>query len=300
MPGSVQKKSSQQGQENTETGGIRQHREEPAGGEGMQAPQKNEQLDTSGMVKISDLTDMNPHENEQCFVARVVRKSGIKHWENQKGSGKLFDVSVRDETGEIRITGFNNEVDAFYNILIYGDVYVFRCICVELVEHREGSEEFSNMYKCVFLEHSSMETFEGDTENIPGIEFSFRSIEEIERAKERDIVDVLGVVESVGEVGRIVIKSTMREMEKKEITIADSSGLSIIVTLWSESMSFVSENDVGCVAAFKGVRVSKYDGIRLGTLFGITVIIVNPDLPGAKELRKWYAGPDGRNGIRMS
>ncbi|OIR57869.1 MAG: DNA replication factor A protein 1 [Amphiamblys sp. WSBS2006] len=318
VPGSVQKKSSQQGQENIENGGVEKCSEEPAAGEGIQAPQKNERFDTSGMVKISDL---NPYtkeqcfvarvvrksgikhwenQKEQCFVARVVRKSGIKHWENQKGSGKLFDVAVRDETGEIRITGFKEDVDTFHGVLVSGNVYVFSNINVKLTEHRGASGEFSNMYSGVFSKNSNIKTFEGDTRNIPGIGFNFQSIKEIEKANERDMVDVLGVVESVGEVGRIVIKSTMREMEKKEIIIADSSGLSIVVTLWSDAMPFVSENDVGCVVAFKGVRVSNYGGVRLGTVFDMTVIIVNPDLPEAKELRTWYAGPEGRSGRRMS
>lgn len=54
--------------------------------------------------------------------ARVTQKSEIKHWSNQRGEGKLFSVTLMDETGEIRATGFNEAVDAFYNVLEEGKV----------------------------------------------------------------------------------------------------------------------------------------------------------------------------------
>jgi len=53
---------------------------------------------------------------------RVTHKSDVKEWHNQRGSGRLFTVHFLDETGEIRATGFNDQVDAFYDILKEGNV----------------------------------------------------------------------------------------------------------------------------------------------------------------------------------
>ena len=53
---------------------------------------------------------------------RVVHKSEIKEWHNQRGQGRLFTVHFLDETGEIRATGFNDQVDAFYELLKEGNV----------------------------------------------------------------------------------------------------------------------------------------------------------------------------------
>jgi len=59
---------------------------------------------------------------------RVTFKSEIKEWHNQRGSGRLFTVHFLDETGEIRATGFNQQVDDFYEKLQEGNVYfVSKC-----------------------------------------------------------------------------------------------------------------------------------------------------------------------------
>jgi hypothetical protein len=53
---------------------------------------------------------------------RVTYKSDIKEWHNQRGQGRLFTVHFLDESGEIRATGFNAQVDAFYDKLQEGKV----------------------------------------------------------------------------------------------------------------------------------------------------------------------------------
>jgi ssDNA-binding replication factor A large subunit len=54
--------------------------------------------------------------------ARVTYKSDVKEWSNARGNGKLFNVHFIDETGEIRATGFNDQVDAHYDKLKEGSV----------------------------------------------------------------------------------------------------------------------------------------------------------------------------------
>jgi ssDNA-binding replication factor A large subunit len=54
---------------------------------------------------------------------RVTYKSEVKEWHNQRGQGRLFTVHFVDETGEIRATGFNDQVDSFYDKLKEGNVY---------------------------------------------------------------------------------------------------------------------------------------------------------------------------------
>lgn len=49
--------------------------------------------------------------------ARVTQKSGIRTWSNSRGEGKLFSVTLTDDSAEIRATGFNDAVDKFYELL---------------------------------------------------------------------------------------------------------------------------------------------------------------------------------------
>ena len=41
----------------------------------------------------------------------------MKEWTNAKGSGKLFSFTVTDDSCDIRITAFNDEVDKFFNLV---------------------------------------------------------------------------------------------------------------------------------------------------------------------------------------
>jgi len=47
----------------------------------------------------------------------VTQKSNIRTWSNSRGEGKLFNIVIVDESGEIRATAFNSEVEKFYNLI---------------------------------------------------------------------------------------------------------------------------------------------------------------------------------------
>lgn len=49
--------------------------------------------------------------------ARVSNKSAIRTWSNSRGEGKLFNMDLIDESGEIRCTGFRDMVDKFYDYI---------------------------------------------------------------------------------------------------------------------------------------------------------------------------------------
>lgn len=72
---------------------------------------------------IYPIEGLSPYQNKWTIKARVTNKSDIRHWSNAKGEGKLFSVTLMDETGEIKATGFNDTVDQFYNLLEEGKVY---------------------------------------------------------------------------------------------------------------------------------------------------------------------------------
>lgn len=46
-----------------------------------------------------------------------MNKSAIRTWSNARGEGKLFSCDLCDESGEIRLTGFNTMVDKYYEYM---------------------------------------------------------------------------------------------------------------------------------------------------------------------------------------
>ena len=72
---------------------------------------------------VYPIEGLSPYQNNWTIKARVTHKSDIKTWSNQRGEGKLFNVTLMDETGEIRATAFNAVVDELYDKLEEGKVY---------------------------------------------------------------------------------------------------------------------------------------------------------------------------------
>jgi len=73
-------------------------------------------------IRISSTLNSIVVDCRWTIRVRVTYKSDIKEWHNQRGQGRLFTVHFLDETGEIRATGFNDQVDAFYDKLKEGNV----------------------------------------------------------------------------------------------------------------------------------------------------------------------------------
>lgn len=89
---------------------------------------------------IYPIEGLSPYQNNWTIKARVTQKSEIKTWSNQRGEGKLFNVTFMDESGEIRGTAFNLVVDELYPKLEEGKVYFISKARVNLAK-----KKFSNL-----------------------------------------------------------------------------------------------------------------------------------------------------------
>lgn len=72
---------------------------------------------------IYPIEGLSPYQNGWTIKARVTQKSEIRTWSNQRGEGKLFNVTLMDDSGEIRATAFNTSVDELYDKLQEGKIY---------------------------------------------------------------------------------------------------------------------------------------------------------------------------------
>lgn len=63
------------------------------------------------------ISGLSPYQNKWVIKARVTAKSPIREWSNAKGEGKLFSMDLMDDSGQIRVTGFRDSVDKFYEMI---------------------------------------------------------------------------------------------------------------------------------------------------------------------------------------
>ncbi|KAJ3720451.1 hypothetical protein C8R42DRAFT_642889 [Lentinula raphanica] len=69
------------------------------------------------------IESLGPYQNNWTIKARIIQKTELKSFSNVRGEGKVFNVTFKDETGEIRATAFNAIADDLYPKLKEGKVY---------------------------------------------------------------------------------------------------------------------------------------------------------------------------------
>ncbi|RKO90850.1 hypothetical protein BDK51DRAFT_15374, partial [Blyttiomyces helicus] len=82
------------------------------------------------------------------FRARVMRKSEMKTWSNQRRSAMHFNCLLRDETGDIRAGGFGAPVAQYYDLLIDNQVYYISNATIK--EAKEAFNKGENDYEMSF------------------------------------------------------------------------------------------------------------------------------------------------------
>lgn len=238
---------------------------------------------TRGNIVIYPIESISPYAHKWTIKARVTSKSDIKTWHKASGEGKLFSVNLLDESGEIKATGFNEQCDAFYELLQEGQVYYISTCKVNLAK-----KQFSNLpndYELAFERETIIEKAE-DQASVPQVRFNFINISDLQSVEKDTTVDVVGVLKDVGDVSQIVAKSTGKPYDKRELTLVDDSQFSVRLTIWGKTATTFGAQPES-VVAFKGVKVSDFGGRSLSLLASGTMA-VDPDIEEAHRLKGWY------------
>lgn len=81
----------------------------------------------------------------------------------------------------------------------------------------------------------------------------------------------------------------MLQINKRELTLVDNTGMSVRLTLWGrQAENFATpDGSPNPVVAFKGVRVGDFGGRSLSMMSGSSMMM-EPDIEEANTLRGWY------------
>jgi len=107
-------------------------------------------------IKIARIPPVG--NNNWTTKAKVMNKSDIRTWDTASGSGKLFSMDLKDESGEIRITAFKDQCDRLYDKAFVGKEYFFSNCAVKAANRLYSN--LNNEYEMFFGENSIMELAE--------------------------------------------------------------------------------------------------------------------------------------------
>ncbi|KAJ8507485.1 hypothetical protein ONZ45_g10141 [Pleurotus djamor] len=232
---------------------------------------------------IYPIEGLSPYQNNWTIKARVLQKSDIKKWSNARGEGKLFNVTLMDDSAEIKATAFNAVADELYSKLEEGKVYYISKARVNLAKKKFSN--LANDYELSLEKHTEIEECH-ETTNLPTIKYNFVPLSGLEELPKDSTCDVIAIVKEAGPLSEIVSKTTNRNIPKRELTLVDKSGYSVRLTLWGKQAESYNVDDAP-VIAFKGVRVGDFGGRSLSMVSSSTMNI-NPDIEEAFALRGWY------------
>nr|XP_049598711.1 replication protein A 70 kDa DNA-binding subunit isoform X2 [Syngnathus scovelli] len=251
----------------------------PMKGSGMASPSSSP---SKSPTRVTPIYQLHPYLSNWTIRARVINKSDIRNWSNSRREGKVFNFEVVDETEEIKIVAFNEEVDQFFSLVEQDKVYLISKGTVKLANKKFTS--LKNDYEITLSASSRIVPCDDDC-GVPNLLFQFVPISQLETKDPDAVVDVIGVCEEAEDVSLITTKAG-KQLSKRALMLTDSSGKMVMLTLWGDQAEKFNASGHPVVAV-RGARVSTFGGHSLMVFLNST-LIVNPDIPEAFALRAWY------------
>ncbi|KAJ0105621.1 hypothetical protein Patl1_18907 [Pistacia atlantica] len=274
--------------------------------------------------RVHPLVSLNPYQGNWTIKVRVTSKGNMRTYKNARGEGCVFNVELTDQDStQIQATMFNDAARKFYDRFQLGKVYYISRGTLKIANKQFKTVQ--NDYEMTLNENSEVEEASNEETFIPETKFKFVQIDELgPYVNGTELVDIIGVVQSVSPTMSIRRKSNNEMVPKRDMTVADETKRTVVVSLWNDLATNVGQElldmvDQSPVVAIKSLKVGDFQGsLKLNVIesckwrymvvkklysfviyfyaiagislsaLGKSTVLINPDIPEAKKLRAWF------------
>ena len=239
---------------------------------------ENTLKDESCLKKISNL---NLNDNNFFINARCINKSALR--KNEDDNGFRFFVDLKDESGSIRLLGFNKNDDKFHYLFECNHIFKVSNASVKLINSRFNS--IGGRYELRFnnktnVEKIKIENFNIKYDHCKKEDLKITMISDLINKKKNDKVNIFALIMKVGELRHVKSPFKNELSPLRLISLVDASSKCINCSLWNHMVTKkfnffkilnifffkaheINTDNQGQIVLIKNSKVTDFDGKSL-------------------------------------
>lgn len=217
---------------------------------------------TSG--NFTKLANLNPYSSVWEIEVTLLKLDPVREFKS--GTGKLQNLSVMDDTGTMRMTLWNDDVDKYGPSFKPQTVYRISNCNIKPADKRYNKTGMD------YELHSKNGMIVSES-NKKAAAISYNFIENLKAITDIEVnsmVDICGIVQNVSQIREVNTNYGPRSV--MDFTLVDDSNTSVRCSLWGDTAK-TFKGELGDAVELKGAKIGEWNGKQLGTT-GDTVITV--------------------------
>ena len=239
----------------------------------------------SGGQASHPVASITPFSNKFTLKVRVEQMGSPRRLNTRNFSGSVLDCVLTDASGQIKLTAWSkdgqDDVTKMEAALKEGGTYLVSGGKVKMVQNTAYNST-GHQYDLTWNQFTRVEgPLAGETVQL---NYKFVPLAQVATLDEGAVVDVIGWVQDQGSASTFESRKSGREVTKREVVLADTTG-TLVLTLWAEKAK--DFKSAGKVIAVRGAKVQEFQGVKnIQTSFGGSYE-VEPKVEGLAELVEW-------------
>uniref|UniRef100_A0AC34F1Q4 Replication protein A subunit n=1 Tax=Panagrolaimus sp. ES5 TaxID=591445 RepID=A0AC34F1Q4_9BILA len=253
----------------------------------FQQQRSTDSLNGGGDQNITPVAMITPFLNKWRICGYCTLKSIRQVMSAQKGPMKVLEFHLSDETGKtVKMTAWNEQADEVDAIVIDGQMYYVSgdqgCIRKKNIRFNFTDSD----YEISLNRNCQVAACNDRIYDPPKFSIKRKFISDLSTADE--MVDILAVIDKIGDKANVLVKTKNQEVAKRDITLVDESLTAIALTVWDEKAQDDFVGQLGDVIGIKNAKIKEFNGSISLSLVQHSTIEVHPEVPGMNELHAWY------------